>query len=183
MSLLGTALALLVAAAPAPQVSQKAVGPRGDIYQMNGSFEVDVSPDVAWDVLTDYGNHPKFLANLKSSVVKERRDNVALVAQEAIGKVAMFSATVQMTMQMKEIDHREIAFTDLLKKDFSVFNGGWRMTPRPKGVRVEYVLRCLPNAKAPGFIMGPMMDDTTRQLMVSMRSEMEKRARVSVAVR
>ncbi len=154
-----------------------------DIYQMNGSFEVDATPDVAWAVLTDYASHPKFLGDLKSSVIKERRDNVALVAQEATGKVAMFSATVQLQLQMKETDHHEIAFTDLLKKDFHVFNGAWTMTAGPKGVRVDYVLRCLPKAKAPGFIMGPMMDQSTLRLMTSMRGEIEKRARVSLATR
>lgn len=183
MTLLGTLAALALLAAPDPVVSQKVVGEMANIYQMEGSFEVAAPSDVVWSVLTDYASHPSFVSDLKSSVIKERKSGVTLVAQEAIGKVAMFSATVQMLLKMTETPGAAIAFNDTLGKDFDVFEGSWKLSQSPKGLLVNYALRCRPKARAPGFIVGPMMEDSTRRLMVAMRSEIEKRAVVTLANR
>lgn len=183
MTLLGTVAALLLAATPEPEVTQKVVGTMGNIYLMEGSFEVHAPSDVVWSVLTDYASHPRFVSDLKSSVVKERKTGVTMVAQEAIGKVAMFSATVQMLLAMKETPGAEITFSDTLRKDFELFEGKWTMTPGPKGLHVSYALRCTPRARAPGFIMGPIMEESTKRLMVAMRTEIEKRAVVTLAGR
>ena len=183
MPLLGIAAALLFSAAPDPTVSQKVIGDMGNVYLMEGSFEVTASPDLVWSVLTDYASHPGFLSDLKSSVVKERKEGVTMVFQEAIGKVAMFTTTVQMLLQMKETPGAQIAFSDTLGKDFELFEGSWKLSRSPKGLQVNYALRCTPRKKAPGFIMGPIMEESTKRLMVAMRGEIEKRAVVAVAAR
>ena len=183
MTLLGIGAALLLAAAPNPIVSQKVEGTMGNIYRMEGSFEVSATSDVAWSVLTDYASHPRFLSDLKSSVIKERKTGITIVAQEAIGKLAMFSKTVEMVLQMKETPGAQIAFSDTLGKDFELFEGSWKLSQGPHGMRVDYSLRCTPRARAPGFIMGPIMEDSTKRLMTAMRSESEKRAVATVASR
>ncbi len=183
MSLLCSVVALLVVAAPEPMVSSKMVGTMGNVFQMNGSFEVAAPEDVAWGVLTDYASHPKFVSDLRSSVITERKPDGALVKQEATGKVAMFSATVQLHLRMKETPGAQITFADVLGKDFEMFEGKWSLSSTAKGVRVNYEMRCTPRARAPGFIMGPVMEDSTRRLMAQMRGEIEKRAVVVVAGR
>jgi ribosome-associated toxin RatA of RatAB toxin-antitoxin module len=183
MTLLGTVAALLLVASPVPVVSQKVVGSMGNVYEMKGSFEVAAPGDLVWSVLTDYGSHPRFVSDLKSSVVKERKPGETMVAQEAIGKLAMFSRTVQMLLSMKETPGETIVFTDKLGADFDLFEGKWTMSKSGSGLRVDYSLRCTPKARAPSFIMGPIMEESTRRLMVSMRSEIEKRAAVAVAQR
>jgi ribosome-associated toxin RatA of RatAB toxin-antitoxin module len=183
MTLLGTLAAVLLSAAPAPQVTQKVVGEMGNIYQMEGSFDVAAPSDVVWSVLTDYGSHPRFVSDLKSSVVKERQTGVTMVAQEAIGKVAMFSATVQMVLKMIETPGAQIIFSDTLGKDFELFEGKWTMSKGPNGLHVDYTLRCTPKNRAPKFIVGPIMEESTRRLMLAMRTEIEKRAVVTVAQR
>ncbi len=183
MAFFGAVAAVLFASAPDPVVTQKMVGPMGNIYLMEGSFEVTAPRDIVWSVLTDYANHPSFVSDLKSSSIKVRNSYETMVAQEAIGKVAMFSATVQMLLQMKETPSTQITFSDVLRKDFELFEGKWTLSQGPRGLLINYALRCSPRAKAPGFIMGPMMQDSTRRLMVAMRSEIEKRAVVTVAGR
>ena len=183
MSLLCSVVALLVVASPEPVVNQSMVGPMGNVYQNEGSFDVTAAPDVAWGVLTDYAAQPKFISDLKSSVVTERKENESLVAQEAGTQVAMFNTVVSMVLKMKETPGAQIAFTDVLRKDFELFEGKWTLTQTAKGVHVKYEMRCTPKANAPGFIIKPIMAESTRRLMLQMRGEIEKRAVVRVATR
>lgn len=145
------------------------------MYNLTGSFEVSATPEVAWAVLTDYGSHASFISDLKSSVVKQRKGNEANVEQEAVGKVAMFTRVVKMHVTMRETPGQKITFSDTTKTDFEVFEGSWTLTPTAKGVRVDYTLKCLPRGPAPGFIVGPMMDDSTKRLMAAMRGEIQRR--------
>ncbi len=183
MALLGTLAALLLVSAPYRIATQLVVGSTGKVYQLEGSFEVAVPSEVAWLVLTDYTSHPRFVSDLKSSVITDRKTGVTMVAQQAIGKVAMFSTTVKLLLKMTESAQSQIAFVDTLGKDFEMFEGKWTLSKGPKGLQVNYALRCQPRAKAPAFIMGPVMEDSTRRLMAAMRTEIEKRALVTIAGR
>jgi ribosome-associated toxin RatA of RatAB toxin-antitoxin module len=183
MILLGTLAAVLLAAAPDPVVSQRMTGDMANIYEMKGSFDVAAPAEVVWSTLTDYASHPRFVSDLKSSVVREKREGETLVAQEATTQVAMFSATVQLLLSMKETSGVQILFTDTLRKDFEVFDGKWSVSKNDQGLHVDYALRCRPKAKAPGFIVAPIMAGSTRRLMVAMRTEIEKRAFVTLATR
>lgn len=183
MTLLGTFAAVLLAAAPDPVVSQRMTGEMGNIYEMKGSFDVAAPPEVVWSTLTDYASHPRFISDLKSSVIKGKTEGETMVAQEATTKVAMFSATVQMLLSMKEKGGVEIVFTDTLLKDFDVFDGKWSVSKGRKVLHVDYTMRCRPKAKAPAFIVAPIMAESTRRLMAAMRTEIEKRAVVTVATR
>ena len=149
--------------------------PEGDMYNLKGSFEVAATPEAAWSVLTDYGSHARFVSDLKSSVVKERKGSETSVEQEAIGKVAMFTRVVKMHVKMRESEGRKITFSDTTGSDFEVFEGSWTVTPTAKGVRVDYTLKCLPRGPAPAFIVGPMMDQSTQRLMDAMRGEIQRR--------
>lgn len=172
MTLLGTAAALMLGATPT-----------GPVFEMAGSFDVVAPLEIAWGVLTDYGSHAGFVAELKSSTVKGQTPGVTMVAQEAIGKVAMFSATVALLLRMTETPHTQIVFTDTLKKDFGLFEGRWTIAHAGTGVHVGYTLKCQPRSTAPSFIVRSVMEDSTRRLMVAMRGEIERRVGVKVADR
>ncbi len=165
---LASTLAVFIAAAPEADM--------GNVYDLKGSFEVAAPLELAWEVLTDYGSHARFVTDLKTSTVKDRQAHEAHVLQEAIGKVAMFTRVVKMQVTMRETPRQKITFTDDTRADFEVFEGSWSLTPTAKGVRVDYTLKCRPRGPAPGFIVGPMMDESTRRLMQQMRAEIERRA-------
>ena len=175
MLFLGAALSLMVIAAE-PVVSQKTTGTNGNIYNIEGSFEIAVPQAVAWDVLSDYGGGGAFLSDVKSSVIKERRPTDALVEQEALGKFAMFTTTVKILLVMKEVPGRSIVFTDVLREDFDMFGGSWTITPAEKKLHIRYTLRSKPKTAAPAFLVGPLMEASARRLLNEMRGEMEKRA-------
>lgn len=178
MTILSGLLSLYAVAAPVPTVSEQTMG---DIYLVEGSFEVAAPRDVAWDVLTDYGTFPSFVSDVRTSVVTNRQPGKVLVAQEATGRAAIFVTTVRLTLEMVEELGQQIVFRDVLRKDFELFEGTWTLGDSPTGIRVSYRLRTKPRSGAPRFIVGPAVEASTGRLLTQMQVEIEKRARVALS--
>lgn len=60
------------------------VGKSGQAFVVDAQIGVEVSPAVAWDVLTDFEHMAAFLGNLKSSRVIKRDGDVLIVRQEGV---------------------------------------------------------------------------------------------------
>lgn len=146
------------------------------VYPLGGSFEAAAAPELAWEVLTDYGRHAEWCTDLRTSVVVARGGGEATVLQEAVGKVALFTKVVKMRLAVREVSPSRLTFTDTLREDFSHYEGTWTFRPVGGGVRVDYAVTCQPRGPVPRFIFGPMMEEAIGRLMGQMRGEIERRA-------
>lgn len=162
----------MAAAGPAPDITVREA--RG-VYSVSARFHVPVPPSVAHAVLTDYANIPRFLPDVTSSVVRERGDGRAVVEQEAISRMMMFSKRVHLVLEITE-DPAAIRFRDRCGRSFSEYAGGWTLTPRDGGTDIVYELTAKPAFDVPEFILKRLLKRDSIRTIERLTQEMAARA-------
>ncbi len=152
-------------------------------YDVEGAFLVKAPSSVVWEVLTDYEHIPDFVDSMRRSrVLDGRPDGSALVEQEAVGGVFLFSRAVKVLLQVtRATDH--LTFRDVDGADFRSYSGSWETRQTPDGVQVVYRLRARPRFFAPSFLMRSGMDRGARELLAQVRDEILRRTPVLSARR
>src|SRR5688500_10596189 len=99
-------LLLSTVAVPAISAAQDepsiAVRESGGVYTVAASFTVRESPSFAMAALTDYAAIPRFMPEVRTSHVLERRADGAVVEQEAVARFMMFSKRVHLVLEVHE---------------------------------------------------------------------------------
>lgn len=167
----------LAAAIPAGEKSQPAVSVQSSdgVYVVSARFEVDAPVAVVRAVLTDYAEIPRFMPDVRKSVVRQRDGRVVLVEQEAVSKVMMFSKTVHMLLEITE-GERVLAFRDVSGTDFSRYEGSWILEPEDERTMVTYALTADPSFSVPSFMLKRLMGDNARDTIEHLRAETTLRA-------
>ncbi len=167
-------LALGASAAAATDVRLKRL--RSAAYELDGGFEVAASSGVVWDVLTDYEGIPSFVTSMRSSRVRERRDDgTLLVEQKAVGGMFFVKRTVTILLEVRRTD-AGLRFEDVGRESFWRYEGGWATEPAAGGVRVSYHLIAQPDFTAPSMIMSRVMKRGARELLDEVRAEIVRRS-------
>ena len=68
---------------------------------MVARFLVDQPPSVVLAVLTDYEHIPRFMPDVRTSIVRSEAIGRAVVEQEAVSGVMMFSKRVHLVLESK----------------------------------------------------------------------------------
>jgi carbon monoxide dehydrogenase subunit G len=148
----------------------------GKIFEVQGSFDVEASTEIAWDVLTDYENIPTFVSSMKSCHIKENRtDGTMVIEQTAVGGMFFVSKKVQILLEVKQ-KADSLEFLDIGRKDFWIYNGNWQVSPTIGGSHITYVLIAQPDFPAPSMLMKTVMKRGARQLLEQVRGEIKRRA-------
>src|SRR5687767_5547300 len=108
---------------PAPTVT---VREERGVYSVSARFYVPEPPAVALAVLTDYENIPRFLPDIRSSIVRERSTGGAVVEQEAVSGTMGFSKKVHLLLVIAE-SADAIRFHDRCGRSFETYRGSWRL--------------------------------------------------------
>lgn len=164
-------LLMLAPDAPAPDVTVRET--RG-VYSVSARFTVPQSPETALAVLTDYERIPSFMPDIRKSVVKEREGNRAVIEQEAVSKLMMFSKRVYLLLEISEEDG-SLRFRDRGGRSFVRYEGAWRLTPCGEGTAIVYELTAQPSFDVPEFIL--------KRLLKRDSGEMIERLRRAIAAR
>jgi len=146
------------------------------------SFLVDVTPDLAWSVLVDYGNMTKFISNLESSAILSRNGDTLEVAQK--GKVS------QGLLQIGFDNVREVVLTPkreirsrLIRGDMQSSNFITRVVAEGERTRVSNDGEFVPNAWLPPGLGTTLAESQTRKQWQEMRAEMLRRAQAASAAK
>ena len=146
---------------PAPSVT---VREERGVYTVSARFHVAAPPAVVLAVLTDYENIPRFLPDVTSSVVRERSESRAVVEQEAVSRMMMFSKKVHLVLEIVE-EGSAIRFRDRCGRSFETYEGAWRVTARDGGSDISYELTAAPGFEVPEFILKRLLKrDSTRTI-------------------
>ncbi len=95
------------------------------------SVEIDVSPKVFYEVVTDFESYPEFLPEVKRVKVLRHEEDV----WEAEFEVSMIK-TIKYTLELTGKPGKELSWT--LKSGFFKKNdGSWKLRSLDKGKRVE----------------------------------------------
>src|SRR5687767_1417222 len=170
-------------------VATAAIGkPRGDadvsvretskgVYQVEARFEVAEPATTVWAVLTDYPNIPRFLKDVRVSIVRERGDGHARVEQEAVSNFLMFSRRVHLLLVIAE-DGDMLRFRDECGRSFTQYAGSWRVTQHDDRTSVSYELTAKPSFSVRDFLVARVLSRDANEMIQHLRAEMTRRARV-----
>jgi hypothetical protein len=145
------------------------------VYTVEAQFEVPQSPAVVRTVLTDYAQIPRFMPDVRTSVILHRTGNSAIVEQEAISKVLMFSKRVHLVLEVTE-DADTIGFRDQCGQSFSLYEGTWSFSERGALTVVTYKLTARPAFEVPEFLLKRLLRRDAGQMIDRLQREVARRA-------
>ena len=144
-------------------------------YLVTAQFDVPEAGQIAWDVLTDYANIPRFVPDIRASIVHERSNGQVRVEQEATSKFLMFSKRVHLLLEIQETDD-VITFRDTGRRSFAHYAGSWRITRLPEHTHIAYELTAQPSFDVPTFLVTRVLTRDANQMIDRLRAEMARRA-------
>ena len=167
-----TAVAAFATTASAAQQAPPSVSVRsaGGVYTVEARFEVEASSATVREVLTDYEGIPRFMPDVRKSVVRVRAGSRVMVEQEAVSKVLMFSKTVHLLLEVTE-GARTVAFRDHCGKSFSRYDGLWTLADDGGRTMVTYTLSAKPTFSVPPFMLKRLLDGNARDTIAQLRAE------------
>ena len=169
--LLSVVAAAVADATPPPTVS---VREANGLYTVTAQFSVPQAPSVALAVLSDYEQIPRFIPDVKVSVIRERTAGRLLVEQEAESRFMMFSKKVHLLLEVSRDDHT-IHFRDRCGKSFSTYEGRWRADDRDGGSLITYELSARPAFDVPEFILKRLLKRDSGDMIDRLRREIASR--------
>ena len=166
------ALAIVLSTeAPAPNVT---VREERGVYSVSARFVVPQAPPVALEVLTDYEAIPRFLPDVKTSIVRERTADRLVVEQEAVARMMMFSKRVHLVLEITQ-ESGTIRFRDRCGDSFVKYEGTWRLVGRQDGTEIHYTLTAQPAFDVPEFILKRLLKRDAGRMIEHLAREMASR--------
>lgn len=171
VALPGARLAAAADPAPSPQVS---VREERGTYRVTARFEVPQPPGTVLAVLSDYEAIPRFMPDVKKSVVVDRSPGRLVIEQEAVSKFMMFSRQIHLVLEVSEASG-SLQFVDRCGKSFKSYEGAWRVEPKGPGSVVNYELSAQPGFEVPEFILRRLLKRDSARLIDRLRIEFASR--------
>ena len=159
-------------AGPAPAVT---VREERGVYAVSARFHVAEPPAVARAELTASENSPRCLPDVTSSIVRERSETGAVVEQEAVSRMMMFSKKVHLVLEIGEAADA-IRFRDRCGRSFETYEGAWRVTARGTGSDITYELTAKPSFDVPEFILKRLLKRDSTRTIARLSAEIAARA-------
>lgn len=157
---------------PLPQVNVRE--DRGT-YTVTARFEIPQSAAAALAVLSDYEQIPRFMPEIRTSVVLSRSEGHILVEQEAISRFMMFSKKVHLLLDVTQ-DDSSLRFVDRCGNSFATYHGAWRATTSGGRTTVTYELTAKPAFDVPEFILKRLLKRDSVQMIDRLQREIAARA-------
>jgi ribosome-associated toxin RatA of RatAB toxin-antitoxin module len=162
-------------AEPAGDPSQQVtVREERGVYNVTATFEVPQAPAVALAVLTDYEEIPRFMPDVRTSVVLERSPGRLVVEQEAVSQFMMFSKKVHLVLEVTE--HGDtIRFVDHCTRSFSSYEGSWQATEKNGRTIITYMLKATPAFDVPKFLLKRLLRRDSAEMIARLQKEIAAR--------
>lgn len=116
---------------------------------------------------------PTLAAN--TSVVLERSDGRAIVQQEAVSKVMLFSKRVHLLLEIDE-GADTLRFHDRCGRSFVRYEGAWRVFDRNGMTEILYELVAHPAFDVPEFVLKRVLKRNSEQMIEQLRREIAARS-------
>jgi hypothetical protein len=160
---------------PGPS-TQVTVAENAGVYRVAARFEVAQPASVARAVLTDYEQIPRFMPDVKISVVRERFPDGVIVEQEAVAHMLMFSKRIHLLLEVHMDDH-SVRFRDSSGLSFEQYDGAWRLVQHDRRTVITYELTARPCFDVPRFLLTRLLKRDAREMIRQLRMEMDARSR------
>lgn len=178
--MLALALSASVHAAAAGGSADPAITVNGTAgsYSVSAVFTVPQAPRFVLAALTDYGDIPRFMPEVRSSTVIERGRDRVVVEQEAVARFLMFSRRVHLVLDVEQ-QGNTIRFRDRCGKSFDSYEGSWIVAERDGRTQVTYRLQARPSFDVPEFLLKRLFKRDAEQMIDRLKLEIGARARTA----
>lgn len=144
-------------------------------YVVQAQFSVSRPAAEVIAVLTDYEGIPRFLPDIRRSVVRSRDGSRTTVEQEAVSTVMMFSRRVHLLLEIDETSDA-LVFRDTSGRSFERYEGAWRVSPSGEATLVRYELQAKPAFSVPAFVLMRLFRRDARETIARIAAEIARRA-------
>lgn len=141
---------------------------------IRAAIDIDAPPEVVYGVITDCDLAPKMVDSLKSCRIVQRDAAGRWDVREDISKVT-FLPSVRNVFRSDFDPPRTVVFRRV-GGDLKVFEGEWRVEPRPGGARVFYESRVSTPFRVPGPIARIGLRMEAPRALLALRRESLARA-------
>ena len=145
------------------------------VYSVIARFTVEQPPAVALAVLTDYEQIPRFMPGVRTSIVLERGAGRAVVEQEAVSSVILFSKHLHLVLEIEE-QSGALLFRDRCGRSFARYEGAWRVAALEGRTTITYELTADPSFGVPRFMLERLLRRDSNEMIGRLRREIAARA-------
>lgn len=163
------------AGAVAEQPANLTVREEKGVYTVVADFLVDQPPSVAFTVLTDYEHIPRFMPDVRTSVVRERGTGWAVVEQEAVSAFMMFSKRVHLVLDIEE-EPDALIFRDRCARSFVRYEGAWHLAQHDGQTAITYELTAEPSFEVPQWMLKRLLRRDSGEMIERLQREIAARA-------
>jgi len=178
---MGVPFAIAQSPAPAQGEGQEATDISVSLKRDGEKFVVDVempvqaSPQVVWDVLTDYDHMAQFMGNVQSSRITDRQGNTVTDAQRSGTEFGLLKLTFENVRQVELVTRREIR-SRVISGDMKDSAYTTRLvSDGVGGTRIVNHGEFVPTMWIPPLIGDAFLTSETRRQFAELRREMLRR--------
>jgi ribosome-associated toxin RatA of RatAB toxin-antitoxin module len=150
------------------------IGRDGTSYTVAAEFTVPQPVSTVLEVLSDFEGIPRFMPDIKKSIVHERTETRTVVEQEAVSRVMLFSKRVYLMLEVHR-DHDTLRFRDISQRSFRRYEGTWQVKHQDGQTVVVYRLAADPSFSVPGFLIRRLLEGDAHETIDRLRGEISRR--------
>lgn len=142
---------------------------------------ISTSSDIAWSVLTDYGNAPNFIPNVVSSKVISINGNQKVIEQIDVRQVFLITTRSRIRSAITETAKSRVDFR-AIDGDLKSMKGYWLLEPvapyagaKVNQVLVTQVVEAQPKSGVPSSIFYGVFKDSLGKIVSAIKKEAERR--------
>jgi ribosome-associated toxin RatA of RatAB toxin-antitoxin module len=174
------AACLLLACAPAAAAPTVTLSREGGAFRLEAAFETQAAAEIVWEVLTDYDGMTRYLRSLRKSRVVRRTPKGAVIEQEGVARLAVFSKRVALTLDVAEKPPGLIEFRETGGGQFEEYEGAWTITQSSASCSVSYRLFAeMKPSLVPRAAARRVLASSVRRQLEEVSAEIERRARAA----
>jgi hypothetical protein len=177
--LVGAALLAASACATAQPIQVKAQK-QGDAVVIDVEATAAVDPTIAFAVLTDYDQMPRYVSSLKSSRMARTGPNTLEVEQVAQTKLLFWNFTVRSLRSVELVPNKEVR-SHLIKGDFTRYEFTTRVQEKDGATLITHHGEYVPKSWLPPAIGPAIIQELTKKQYEEMIGEMLRRKVASSA--
>jgi carbon monoxide dehydrogenase subunit G len=144
------------------------------VFSVVARFPVEQPPAAVLAVLSDYEQIPRFMPGVRTSKILERSAERALVEQEAVSSMMMFSKRVHLVLEIEE-QPDVLRFHDRCGRSFVQYDGNWRIASEQGHTMVTYELTAQPTFDVPGFLLKRLLRRDSVEMIQQLQREVAAR--------
>jgi uncharacterized membrane protein len=170
--------ALLIRTSPAMggdgQDVQVSVQVDGEVVRVQASYSVEASPRDVWSVLTDFEHLPRFISNMKSSVVVARSGDLVTVAQAGEASYGLIKFPFDSVRELRLTPFEKIQ-SRMISGSMKRYEGTTELFAEGTGTRVTQRSESVPGKWVPPAVGPYFIEHETREQLSEFRAEVLRR--------